>query len=320
MLRGGDEACLASARRAGAPVVDCHVHLIGLKGYAEKIVRECDKIGIDRVCLLGGPPHWTIWGGRHATNEEVLKAHRKFPGRTVPFAYFDLGSDPVTKVDYLFAQGFGGLKLTCPRVSYDERTIYSVYARTSALGMPILFHTGTVLRTEWDYRFDVDCDRMRPIRLDTLARAFPEQALIGAHLGNPWYEEAAMAMFWNPNLFFDLSGTTLKRKSHQWFAETLWWNDETMARLAPDRGKTHYLAAGSKAHPWDRICFGSDVPVEEMASAFEDYHRMMDAVGLPDETRTRVMGGNLERILAHYGRGVGGADSAGEGWQPRGGV
>ena len=33
--------------------------------------------------------------------------------------------------------------------------------------------------------------RMRPIYLNTIARAFPDLKIIGAHLGNPWYQEAA---------------------------------------------------------------------------------------------------------------------------------
>lgn len=52
---------------------------------------------------------------------------------------------------------------------------------------------------------------MRPIYLDTIARAFPDLKIIGAHLGNPWYQEAAEVARWNPNVFFDLTGSTLKK-------------------------------------------------------------------------------------------------------------
>ncbi len=55
-----------------------------------------------------------------------------------------------------------------------------------------LFHLGIVTRTAEDRRFDADNERHRPIYLDTIARAFPGLTIIGAHLGNPWREEAAM--------------------------------------------------------------------------------------------------------------------------------
>jgi hypothetical protein len=48
--------------------------------------------------------------------------------------------------------------------------------------------------------------------LDTLAREFPDLTLVGAHLGNPWYDEAAEAARWNPNLYFDMTGSTLVKK------------------------------------------------------------------------------------------------------------
>ena len=59
----------------------------------------------------------------------------------------------------------------------------------------------------------VDSNYMRPIYLDTMARLFPAWKIHGAHLGNPWYEEASMSCRWNPNLYFDLTGSTLKKKN-----------------------------------------------------------------------------------------------------------
>ena len=36
-------------------------------------------------------------------------------------------------------------------------------------------------------------------------------------------------------------------------------------------------------HPFSRICFGSDVPIGEMACALEEYRALFKAMSLPDE-------------------------------------
>jgi hypothetical protein len=205
--------------------------------------------------------------------------------------------DSPSLVDRLFEAGFRGLKLTRPSVDYDDRNVYPVYSRTSILGMPILFHVGTVVRTQWDHELDVRCDRMRPIRLDTIARAFPRQHLIGAHLGNPWYEEASMSLFWNENLYFDLSGTVLKRKNAAWFRDMLWWDEEMQKKVAPNIEKTLFPEARNRRHPWERICFGSDAPLEEIASCYEEYRRVFRELKLPENIVERVMGRNLEQMI-----------------------
>jgi predicted TIM-barrel fold metal-dependent hydrolase len=66
-----------------------------------------------------------------------------------------------------------------------------------------------------------------------------------------------------------------------------------MAKLAgsPD---THY----AKSSPFDRICFGSDVPIPEMGSCLKAYQRLFDALHLPEEVRRRVMG---ESVAAMFG-------------------
>jgi uncharacterized protein len=278
-------------------IIDCHVHLFSEEGYAEKLVAEMDRRGIAKVCLLA-MQNIPIGGSRAASNEQVLAAYGKHPDRFIPFGYVDLGVDPVGQIDQLFMQGFKGLKVTRTRYAYNDDRLMEYYARAAAYGMVMLFHTGTVVRVAEDQYYDVDSSRLRPIFLDRIARAFPTLTLIGAHLGNPWYEEAAMTLFWNPNVYFDLSGTLLKRKDAAWFNEVLWWTPQRMAKLArsPD---THY----AKSHPFDRICFGSDVPIEEMGDCIEEYKKLFDDLGLPADLREKVMGGNVARMFGLEGAG-----------------
>lgn len=122
-----------------------------------------------------------------------------------------LGRDNAQAVNYYYEQGFKGLKAINPLVAYDDPSCYCIYARAEDFSMPILFHTGIVVRKKNERSQNVSSARMRPIYLDTIARAFPDLKIIGAHLGNPWYQEAAEVARWNPNVFFDLTGSTLKK-------------------------------------------------------------------------------------------------------------
>ena len=127
---------------------------------------------------------------------------------------------------------------------------------------------------------------MRPIYLDTIARLFPDWQIQGAHLGNPWYEEATMSCRWNPNLYFDLTGSTLKKKRPEFLGDLLWWNRFTRYR-DPD---------GRDA--WEKIVFGSDVAYYETHDVLHDYQTVFEALNLSDEIRWKILGGTT---AAMYG-------------------
>ena len=50
---------------------------------------------------------------------------------------------------------------------------------------------------------------MKRIYLDHIARLFPRLNIIGAHFGNPWWEEAWTMLKSNDNIYADLSGGTV---------------------------------------------------------------------------------------------------------------
>ena len=281
-------------------IIDSHVHLVTANGYVEKLVHEMDRLAIDKICLLAGQNNIKLFDSRMASNEQLLDAYHKFPDRIIPFGFVELGVDPPTLVEQLYSMGCKGLKVTRPRFNYNDDRLMDYYSRACAYGMPILFHVGTVLRTDVDEFYDVDSSRMRPIYLDRIARKFPRLRLIGAHLGNPWYEEAAMTLFWNENLYFDLSGTILKRKNAAWFNDVLWWNPEKMDALVKSE-KTHYKNVSY--HTFDRICFGSDVPIEEMEQVVGEYQKIFDDLGVPKQVREKVLGANVAEMLGISHRG-----------------
>jgi len=261
-------------------IVDVHVHFSDQPGYAEQLAAECARLGIDKVCAFNG----VFKEGKLAGT--LLDAGKKHPKFLIPFAYFRLGDDHADLVDRYHDAGYKGMKCIRPRLNYDDKTYYPVYDRAERLGMPILFHLGIVARGSQDRYTDVNNDRMRPVYLDTIARAFPGLTVIGAHFGNPWSDEAAMCARWNPNLFFDLSGSILKYRPPEFFKQLLWWGG----------GKPHYQAP-DKSEPWHKILFGTDVGIKEMEDVMNDYKNLMSALNLSDEMKRCVMGGNAARSL-----------------------
>ena len=168
--------------------------------------------------------------------------------------------------------------------SNDEK-FDRIYQRAEELKMTSLFHLGIVGRyKETDpYRINSNC--MRPIYLDTIARVFPKLTIIGAHLGNPWYEEATMSARWNPSLYFDLSGSTLKKKTSEFLRSLLWWTPDTRYRDPEGR------------YAWEKIVFGSDVPYNEIEDVLNDYKTVMKKLDLPAKIREKVLGKTMEKIL-----------------------
>ena len=141
--------------------------------------------------------------------------------------------------------------------------------------MILLFHTGIVDRLKPEVPADISFDRMRATRLDLIARHWPKTIVIGAHLGNPDYAEAAEIARWNPNLYFDLSGSSLiKKKDDYGFFRSIFWWTGIVSPHTPSGGPDAFekLVYGSDARclPGANECAGHDLfrnYVEDFAGA-----------------------------------------------------
>jgi predicted TIM-barrel fold metal-dependent hydrolase len=242
------------------PIIDMHQHVPPLAELDAR-VEACREAGIVRAVLLGLPE-----SRMPGDNAAVLAAHRACPELFVPFYGVDMDRDTPDEIDRRREQGFVGLKFIGPAKAYNDPGYFPFYARAASLGMPTLFHLGIVANTDgWR---DCDSGLMRAIHLDHLARRLPELTIIGAHFGNPWCEEAAMACRWNPNLFFDLSGSLLQYRRPAFLGDLLWWQ--------PDGP----YAAPDNTHAWQKIVFGSDVATHKIAGVVEEYRTVMTTLNL----------------------------------------
>ena len=251
--------------------IDAHQHYYSIPHTLEDLIKRSKDAGIVKVCLSGGGKPFGQPG-----NDEVKQAFNLYPDMIVGFGFIRLGIDTWHLVDELYEQGFRGLKTISPRKNYSDKEYYSIYKRAEELNMPILFHTGIKIFNPLDVKHDVACERMQPIFLDAIARAFPKLKIIGAHLGVPWYNEACMVARANPNVFFDLSGAiNLLYELKPWFFETLtYWE---MAK--------------------EKFVFGVDDHYERIPEAVNKFNILMDKLNFSQELREKIFYGNMEKIL-----------------------
>jgi predicted TIM-barrel fold metal-dependent hydrolase len=221
----------------------------------------------------------------------VAEAARQHPRQIVPFGYVDLDArDVVQQVEEFHALGYRGLgELEFVKKPFNDPSYFSVYELANRYAWIVLFHTGIVLRKKFDEPEDVASGRMRPVHLEEIARRFPKITVLGAHCGNPEYEWAAEIARWNPNVFFDLSGSSLTKMRERLadFRKIFWWSGSDWRTDTPNNDPSAY----------SKIVFGSDVKLSEIESVVHQYQAMFDACDVLPQTRRMIMGGTLANML-----------------------
>lgn len=272
----------ALAQVAPPKLIDVHEHFNGEPGVLETMLAKlnaADGLGI----LLTTPKALPEAG-------KFIQEHRD---RFIGFGDIKLDDpDVINEIDQFHRAGFRGLgEITSSQKNYDDRAYWPIYDRAAKYHMILLFHTGAVARQNPNQPSDVSFDRMRATRLDLIARHWPKMIIIGAHLGNPDYAEAAEIARWDPNLYFDVSGSTLikKRDDYGFFRSIFWWSGV----VSP-----HTPAGGPDA--FEKLVFGSDIFRGELGE-FDDsqarYHAMLDACRVPPNVQAMIFSGTMWHIL-----------------------
>jgi predicted TIM-barrel fold metal-dependent hydrolase len=129
--------------------------------------------------------------------------------------------------------------------------------------------------------------RMRPEYLMTIAAKFTNLQIICAHFGNPWYAEAAEVVRWCKNVHCDITGSTLTKLEGKLgqIKDYLWWEGPSQ-HSAPDT-----------VYAFEKLVFGTDEPPERLDNMLSRYEDMFNACQVPEETRRRVYGGTLAKLL-----------------------
>jgi uncharacterized protein len=265
-------------------LVDAHVHHNGKPEFLDQLIARLEKYdGI--AFLLTKPDHM----------KQVETYIKTRPGGKRLIGFGDISMDDpkvLQQIDAFAAAGFLGLgEISRTRRPFDDPAYTAIYDRAAKHGMMLLFHTGIVNRVLPEVAEDVSVDRLRVTLLDNIARRYPNTIIIGAHLGNPDYSWAGEIARWNPNLYFDLSGSTLikKQEDYAYFQSIFWWS----AVASPHTPKGQPSA-------FEKVIFGSDVfggELEEFDRSIDRYQKMLNACGVSKEAQANIFGGTLRRIL-----------------------
>jgi uncharacterized protein len=273
---------LCWGQSAPPKLIDCHVHHNGSNEFLEKLVVKLETL--QGMAMLITMPN---------DLDQVTAFMRSHPNRLIGLGQIDLdAADVLDTIDRFHAAGFRGLgELTKPQYSYDDRRYWPVYERAEKYHMIILFHTGIVNRNHPEIATDASSDRMRVSTLDLIARRFPQLTIIGAHLGNPDYAWAGEVGRWNPNVYFDVSGSTLikKQEDYSFFKSVFWWTNVA----SPHTPK-------SSATAFEKLVFGSDVfegDLSELDRELERYHQMLNTCKVSPEVQAKIFSGTLWRVL-----------------------
>ena len=279
------EAKSAASKEAGR-IVDIHVHFDEKKpNYMDDFLRLSDRLNLT-ACMLTP----------FANRKVVAEAAKQHPTKIIPFGFVDLdAADVIKQVEKLHAMGYRGLgELEFVKKPYNDPSYFPVYELANRYGWIVLFHTGIVLREKFDEPEDVASGRMRPIHLEEIATRFPKITVLGAHCGNPEYEWAAEVARWNPNVFFDLSGSTLTKMNARladfnrifWWSATEWQSAEWTVKT-PNNDPSAFV----------KLVFGSDTELKGIEGVIKQYHAMFEACDVPERTRKMIMGGTMSKFL-----------------------
>jgi len=253
-------------------IINGHTHIHKSQDIDERVRlwRECG------VVKVGVQIESTVDTAESYGNEGALQWMRKYPDIFLGFAHPDLSrsvSGP-EKVEQFKEQGFTGLKFIAPVYAYDDERYFPLYEKAQQLGMPILFHTGYLAHPPGVPQPGISQDKMRALRLDTIARSFPRLRRMMAHLGNPEFNVGLSVIGAFENVYGEYSGHSGSK-----FRET---SLRKLFRPLPDADMADPEENQALIY-FRKLCFATDNPEPPKWIALNE--RLMDELALPDDLR-----------------------------------
>lgn len=226
----------------------------------------------------------------------MIEAMNRYPDVFIGYGRVSV-DDPgaVRQIKDFHENGFLGMKFHSPRKNWDDPSYFQVYRLCEEYGMHMLFHTGITSRriTDSTPRYG-SMARMRPVYLDAITRQFPNTTIQGAHFGNPWYDEAAEIARWNPNLYFDITGSSLFKFVELGklgiMSEYLWWAQWDGQDVNP-----HTPQGGPGA--WEHIVFGVDEGPSGLPGNIKLFQQMIEVNNVPGDVQQKMWGLTMANIL-----------------------
>lgn len=255
-------------------IIDAHAHLMDAAGYLAGLLKTMDACGIEKVCLSGLGPLFGM-----VDNSAIRQALREHPDRIIGAYYIRPGVNGPEEIDQARDKGFRMIKVTLPRVPYDDPACFPLWERALEHKMPVLFHTGIVAPFVKGHGEGISSWHMHPMRVEPITREFPELSVIVAHLGVSWNMDAAELARMRPNLYVDVTG------------EPGGWRERAKAT-----GLDHWLWWPGA---FDKVIFGTDVHYSKIKQILDEDLAEYARLGIGQATRQRIFGGTIRKLLGN---------------------
>jgi len=170
---------------------------------------------LDAMAVLLAWDAETATGRPRVPNSTVAAAVREHPG-----AFTGIGSvDPhkesaVDEVAEIAALGLRGVKFhpSLQAFAPDDEKFWPVFAACESHGLLALFHTGTSgIGARQPGGQGIRIDYAHPLKLDSVAAAFPGLTVVAAHFGWPWHMDLLAMALHKTNVYIDISGWSPRR-------------------------------------------------------------------------------------------------------------
>lgn len=254
------------------PACESYFHTALPRHDVDEMAEHFRRLDVFAV-LLAWDAH-TNTGYPPVSNDFVAGCVAAHPDVFCGFASVDPLSGPAAVAELERAVrdlGLRGLKMHPGAQGFtpDDRTHYPIWETASALGVPLLVHTGTTgLGAGLPGGGGIHLAGANPMLLDAVAADFPDLQIVMAHPAWPWQDEQIAVALHKPNTWIDLSGW-----SPRYFAPAL--VREIGGRLQ------------------DRVLFGTDHPF----IAHDKWFSAFDALGFDDAVAEKVLRANAVRLL-----------------------
>ncbi len=252
--------------------IDAHAHILDQPHYVDQMVKAMDQCGIEKACVSGLGP---LFG--HVTNQQIAELLQSYSDRFIGAVFLRPGVDSAESIHQAYADGFRLVKITIPRVPYDDPSLFPLWNEAQELRMPVLFHTGVVTTAVEAPGERINSWFMHPLRIEAITREFPNLTVIIAHLGVHWNDDAAELARMRPNVYVDLTGEPdgwRARADAVGMNKWLWW-----------------------PKCWNKVVFGTDTHYTKFNQIIQQDVARFDHLHIDDKTRERFFSRTISQIL-----------------------
>lgn len=262
-------------------LIDCHVHLNNYvenpgrptAANVERLFEEMATHGIDHAVVITS---YKVDVDRPSV-EQVLEVLAADPRTSVVEGLRWRGDQrtDLFNLEERIQDGLvRGIKLYPGYDQYaiNDPSLEAVFRIAAKHQVPVVIHTGDT------YSKTAKVRHAHPLLVDDVAVDFPDVSFVMAHLGNPWFQDAAEVLYKNDNVYADISGLTLGEFTYEF------------ERYVLQRVKDMVTYMGD---PGRQLMYGSDWPLVKMGP----YVKFLNGLDLDDEQRENVAWRTAARLF-----------------------